>query len=71
MTEEQILEEIAIYTALILQVPKIGQKYEIGTGASKRIFENVDLQTAIDHRTDLYRQLATEQDCGGGMVLQY
>ena len=71
MTEDEILEEIAIYTALIKQIPVIGQKYEVGTGQSKRIFENVDLKTAIDYRKSLYRDLADVQNGGGGMVLQF
>jgi hypothetical protein len=65
MGEDEILEEIAIYTALIKQVPQIGQKYEVGTGQSKRIFENIDLKLAISHRRDLYKQLDDLSGCSG------
>jgi hypothetical protein len=68
MTEAEILAEITIYTTLIQQAPKIGQRYEIGTGQSRRIFENVDLKTAIEHRSSLYRDLSNLQDGGGGVL---
>ena len=50
---------------------KAGQEYVVGTGASSRTFKMADIDKLRNYRRELQRDLAIEQDCGGGSVLQF
>ena len=71
MTEQEILDEITLVSTAIHNLLKTGQKYEIGTGQSKRVFEMADLDKLKALRYDLQRDLVDLQNDGGGVVLGY
>lgn len=68
MTEEEIVEELAIVNAAIRSILKLGKKYEIGTGPSKRVFEAEDLDKLRSLRTELKIELSQAQGTSGIVV---
>lgn len=57
MTEQELIAEISLVTTAISKIIQTGEKYEIHTGSSKRIFE-ADLDKWRDYRRELNRELA-------------
>lgn len=71
MTEAEILAEISLITTAIQNIYTTGQNYEVGTGASKRIFAAANYDSLTKQRTELYRDLANIDNPGGGVMLGY
>lgn len=65
MSEAEILEEIQIFRTAIKNIALTGQRYEIGSGASKRVFEAADLQAMKLYLTDLNNELAIARGNAG------
>jgi len=57
MTEAEITVELGIISSAITNIALTGQRYEIGTGPSKRVFEAADLNDLISYRSSLENQL--------------
>lgn len=60
MTESEITTEIAIISSAITNIALTGEKYETGSGHSKRIFEAASLNNLIKYRSGLENQLKGE-----------
>jgi hypothetical protein len=58
MTEAQIIAEIALIEMAISNILKTGQKYEVGSGASKRIFEAANIDSLRDYKLSLENKLS-------------
>lgn len=71
MTEEELIEEITLLTTAIHNIYKTGQKYEIGTGQSKRVFEAASYKDLKKEKKELMGDLATLNAGGAGTVLGY
>ena len=65
MTEAEITAELAIVTTAIENLLQTGQRYEIGSGASRRVFEMADLQKLRDLRYSLDQDLLNVQGASG------
>lgn len=65
MTEAEITAELAIVTTAIENLLQTGQRYEIGSGASRRVFEMADLQKLRDLRYSLDQDLLNVQGTSG------
>lgn len=71
MTEDELLDEITLISTAIQHIYKTGQKYEIGTGPSKRVFEAASYKDLTEERRRLQIELQNVQNCGGGVVLGF
>ena len=71
MTEAELLAEITAISTAINNIMITGQKYEIGTGSSKRIYEYADLNSLREYRRELQRDLVSLTDGGGGVLLGF
>ena len=67
MTEDEILAEIAIVQTAITNISLTGQRYVVGTGASRREFE-ADLNKLRAYKTQLYNDLREVQQTSGLQV---
>jgi len=56
-TEDEIEAEIVIIRTAIRNIALTGQKYEIGTGPSKRTFEAADINNLRDYLAQLKGEL--------------
>lgn len=65
MTETELTAEIAVVNTAITNILLTGQKYEIGSGPSKRVFEAAQLDSLRSYRTELQLQLKDVQETGG------
>ena len=70
MTEDEINAELSIVKTAITNLLKTGKKYELGSGASKRVFEMTDLKDLREYRTELNQQLKDVEGTSG-MVLGF
>jgi hypothetical protein len=70
MTEAELEAEIALVTTAISNILKTGQKYEINSGQSKRVFEAADLDKLRNYRTELRIELQSLQG-SSGLVLGF
>jgi len=68
MTENEITVEITIVETAIRNIMLTGQKYEIGTGPSKRTFEAANLNDMRSYLTSLKNDLYAEQGDSGIQV---
>ncbi len=70
MTEEEINAELALVTLAISNLLKTGQRYEVESSGSRRVFEMSDLKDLRTLRNELTGMLA---DCQGtsGLVLGF
>ena len=64
-TAEQIQAKIDAYELAIENILLTGQKYEIGSGASKRTFEATDIEKLENYVSKLYLKLS-EVNCTSG-----
>ncbi len=65
MTEAEITAELAIVTTAIENLLKTGQRYEIISGSSRRVFEVADLKDLRDLRYSLGQDLLNVQGTSG------
>lgn len=72
MTESELLAEIQLVSTAISNVLKTGKRYEIGTGASRRIFEFTELGSLRNYRKELQREYdELYSDYGIGSMLGF
>ena len=71
MTELELETEIALLTLAISHILQTGQKYELGTGQSRRTFEAGDLDSLVALRDKNRQDLYSLQNGGRGMVIGF
>ena len=67
-TEEEIKAELEIVCTAITHIMLTGQKYETGSGASKRVFENAALSELRSYRVELENKLKGTQGQSGMLL---
>lgn len=67
-TATEIQADIDIFRTAIRNIALTGQRYEIGTGPSKRIFEAADLDNLKGYLADLERELDDVNGNSGVLV---
>lgn len=70
MSEDELDTEITLVSTAITNILKTGQKYEIGSGTSKRVFEVANINNLIKYRNSLRLELKSLQG-NSGMQLGY
>ncbi len=71
MTEQELLDEITLVSTAIHHILKTGQKYELGTGQSKRVFEAAQLDSLRSLRKELQLELSELSTGGAGTALGF
>ena len=67
-TATEIQADIDIFRIAIRNIALTGQRYEIGTGPSKRVFEAADLDILKGYLADLERELDDVNGNSGVLV---
>lgn len=67
-TATEIQADIDIFREAIRNIALTGQKYEIGSGPSKRVFEAADLDKLRDYLASLENELANVNGTSGVLV---
>ena len=67
-TEDEINAELEIVSTAITNIMLTGQKYEIGSGPSKRVFEAANINNLQKYRSSLNRQLKSVQGKSGMQI---